>query len=89
MNIQSKGCTARTGNCYLFFNSEQLLSFEPFCWWHPWFVGHASFLLDELLYSIGPDDGSDQVALVCAGILLLHRLLSSARIAELVELHDS
>lgn len=52
-------------------------------------MGHASFLLDELLYSIGPDDGSDQVALVRAGILLLHRLLSSAKTAELVELHGS
>lgn len=47
-------------------------------------MGHASFLLDELLHSVGPDDGSDQVALVGPGILLLHGLLSPAGMAELV-----
>lgn len=47
-------------------------------------MGHASFLLDELLYSVRPDDGSDQVALVGPGILLLHCLLSPAGMAELV-----
>lgn len=47
-------------------------------------MGHASFLLDELLYSVGPDDGSDQVALVGAGIFLLHCLLSPTGMAELV-----
>lgn len=52
-------------------------------------MGHASFLSDELLYSVGPDNGSDQVTLVGPGILLLHCLLSSARMAELVELYDS
>lgn len=47
-------------------------------------MGNASFLLDELLYSVGPDDGSDQVALVGPRVFLLHCLLSPAEMAELV-----
>lgn len=47
-------------------------------------MGNASFLLDELLYSVGPDDGSDQVALVGPGIFLLHCLLPPTGMAELV-----
>lgn len=39
-------------------------------------MGNASFLLDELLYSIGPDNGSDQMALVGPRIFLLNSLLS-------------
>lgn len=57
---------------------------KPFSRRQPSFVGNASFLLDELLYSIGPDNGSDQVALVGAGIFLLHCLLSPAQMTELV-----
>lgn len=41
-------------------------------------MGNASFLLDELLYSVGPDDGSDQVTFIGAGVFLFHRLLSPA-----------
>ena len=34
-------------------------SFIPFSGGHPRFVGNASFLLNELLHSVGPDDRSD------------------------------
>lgn len=47
-------------------------------------MGNASFLLDELLYGVGPDNGSDQVALIGPGIFLLHCLLSPAGTAKLV-----
>lgn len=84
MNIHANGCAAETESYRLFFYSSQLilLRFIPLSRGHPRFVGHASFLLDELLYSVGPDNGSDQVPLVGPGILLLHCLLSPARMAE-------
>lgn len=50
-------------------------------------MGHASFLLDELLYSVGPDNGSDEVSLVGPWIFLLHGLLSPAGMAELLRSH--
>lgn len=51
---------------------------------HSRFVGNASFLLDELLYSVGPDDGTDQMPLVRPRIFLLHCLLSPTGMAEFI-----
>lgn len=45
---------------------------------------HASFLFDELLYSVRPDNGSDQVPLVGPRVLFLHCLFSPASVGELV-----
>ena len=69
-----------------FFSNELLdsLQFIPFGVGHPRFVGHAALLLDELLDRVGPDDGSDQLALIGSGIFLLHCRLSPAGTAELV-----
>jgi len=47
-------------------------------------VGYASFLLDELLDSVGPDDGSDKVTLIGPRVFLLHCLLSPTGMAEVI-----
>lgn len=60
------------------------MKLRPFGWRHPGLVGNAPFLLDELLYSIGPDDGSDQMPFVGPRIFLLYCLLSPRGMAELI-----
>lgn len=53
---------------------------KPFGGGHPRFMRNTSFLPYQLFYSIGSNDGSDQVSLVGPGVLLLHSLLSPVRI---------
>lgn len=43
------------------------------------FVVHDAFLSDELLDSVGSDDGSHYVAFVLAGVFFLYSLFPSAQ----------
>lgn len=55
---------------------------RPFRGGNPRFVGNASFLLDELLDSVRPDNGPNQMSLVGSRIFLLDCLLSPTEMAR-------